>query len=69
MILLKFLDTSIPLTVMLKEENEFTQNCLEIMEAIEKGKENAITTVFTVAELFHIMVNREKFCAKKPMNT
>lgn len=62
---MQFLDTSIPLTVMLKEENEFTSNCYEIMEAIENGKENAITTIFTVAELFHIMVNREKISCKK----
>jgi predicted nucleic acid-binding protein len=56
---LRYLDSSIPLCVMTKEPREYFERCIEIMSKIEGGKERAATSVFTVAEIGHILEHRE----------
>jgi predicted nucleic acid-binding protein len=55
------MDTSIPLCVMTGEPKEFYPRCLNIMEKIERGDERVATSVFTVAEMGHILEKRERF--------
>ncbi len=62
---MKYLDASIPLCVMTGEPSEHYQRCAEIMERLETGKERISTSVFTVAEIRHILEKREKVGIEK----
>lgn len=56
---LRYLDSSIPLCILTKNPKEQFDKCMEIMGKIETGKERAATSVFTVAEIGHILEHRE----------
>ncbi|MFQ5800127.1 MAG: type II toxin-antitoxin system VapC family toxin [Candidatus Hydrothermarchaeales archaeon] len=62
---LRYIDSSLPLCVMTGEPREYYSSCLEIMEKVEKGEETVVTSVFTVAEIGHILKKREKLDSKK----
>lgn len=47
------------------EPKKYYGRCLEIMERVEKGEERATTSVFTVAEIGHILKKREKLGREK----
>lgn len=47
------------------EPKKYYGRCLEIMERVEKGEERAATSVFTVAEMRHILKKREKLGREK----
>ncbi|MFQ6135942.1 MAG: type II toxin-antitoxin system VapC family toxin [Candidatus Hydrothermarchaeales archaeon] len=62
---LRYIDSSVPLCVMTGEPRGYHNWCLEIMEQVEKGEENVATSVFTVAEIVHILKKREKLDDEK----
>ena len=61
---MKFLDTSIIVEAGL-EKSANLPKCVQILEAIGQGRENAVTSVFTIAELYHILYAREKLGKEK----
>ncbi len=65
---LRYLDSSIPLCVMTGEPRGYYSRCIEIMEKVEKGEEKVATSIFTVAEIQHILKKREKLDAGKTTN-
>ena len=63
--LLRYLDASVPLCVMTEEPKGKFEACLRIMEEIEAGEERGMTSVFTIAEIFHILTSRERMKPSK----
>lgn len=57
---MRYLDASIPLCILTEEPAEKLVNCLALMEKIESGVEKVKTDVFTVAEVVHILMGRER---------
>ncbi|MCS4541727.1 MAG: type II toxin-antitoxin system VapC family toxin [Euryarchaeota archaeon] len=57
---MRYLDASIPLCTLIGEPKEKLESCEEIMKSIELGKERVRTTTFTVAEIAHILMKRER---------
>lgn len=57
---LRYLDASIPLCVATKQPAEKLEGCREIMDAVSRGKERVRTTTFTIAEIIHILMERER---------
>ncbi len=57
---LRYLDASIPLCVFLGEPVEKLEACRRVMMRIERGEEKARTSVFTVAEIVHVLMKRER---------
>lgn len=57
---LRYLDASIPLCILTEEPAEKLVDCLMLMEKIESGVEKVKTDVFTIAEIVHILMGREK---------
>jgi predicted nucleic acid-binding protein len=47
------------------EPAKYYRKCLEIMERLETGRERISTSVFTVAEIRHILEKREKLDREK----
>lgn len=62
---MRYVDSSIPLCVMTGEPKGYYGRCLGIMERLEKGEEKAATSVFTIAEIGHILRKREKLEGRK----
>ncbi|UZE92144.1 MAG: type II toxin-antitoxin system VapC family toxin [Methanosarcinales archaeon] len=60
---MRYLDASIPLGVMLRAPKAKLDDMREIMLRISDGREKAITTIFTLAEIAHVLER-----AKKPKN-
>lgn len=65
---LKFLDTSVPLEAMLLNSG-YSAQCIEIMGAIENGKETVITSPLTIAEIHHLLIKREKVLPESVKNS
>ena len=61
---MRYLDASIFLCVMLKAPKDKFEDVKEIMVKISQGSEHAITTIFTLAEIAHIL-QREKIAKEK----
>lgn len=57
---LKYLDASVPLCVFLGEPEERLEACRQIIKKIEIGKERVRTSVFTIAEIAHVLMKRER---------
>lgn len=57
---MKYLDSNIPLELILKKSGQ-KESCMLIMEALDNEKERAITSAFTIAEIYHVLTLREKF--------
>lgn len=60
---MRYLDASIPLGVMLRAPKNKLDDLMEIMTRISDGEERVATTIFTLAEIAHILER-----AKKPKN-
>ena len=56
---LRYLDTSIILESLFEHAPCHLQ-ALEIMEAIDQGREHVLLSPLNIAEVFHIMIKREK---------
>ncbi|KXB04929.1 hypothetical protein AKJ48_00945 [candidate division MSBL1 archaeon SCGC-AAA261O19] len=63
--LVKYLDASIPLCPIIEKPGEKVEECERIMKSVETGVERVKTSTFTVAEMFHILLHREKLLRKK----
>ena len=57
---MRYLDASIPLCVLTEEPADKLDQCVEIMEEVERGERRVVTNVLTIAEIAHILVQREK---------
>jgi predicted nucleic acid-binding protein len=62
---MRYLDASVPLCVMTKEPKKYYGRCVEIMNKIEQGKESAVASVFTIAEIGYILERREGLAGEK----
>ena len=65
---MKYLDTTIPLCVMTGSPGKYYKRCIEIMKGVEGGDERVVTSVFTIAEMGHILESRENLGKKKVMD-
>ena len=54
------MDASIPLCVFLGEPEEKLEDCRQILEKVERGKEKVRTSAFTIAEIVHVLMRRER---------
>ena len=52
---MKYLDASIPLAIILAQPKEKLSDIRKIMLAIESGRENVVTSVFTIAEIIYVL--------------
>jgi predicted nucleic acid-binding protein len=57
---LRYIDASIPLCAFFGEPKEKLEACRQIIKKIERGEEKARTSVFTVAEIVHVLMKRER---------
>jgi predicted nucleic acid-binding protein len=57
---LRYLDASVILCVFLGEPEEKLEACEQIIRRIERGEEKVRTSVFTVAEIAHVLMKRER---------
>jgi predicted nucleic acid-binding protein len=57
---LRYIDASIPLCAFFGEPEEKLEACRQIIKKIERGEEKARTSVFTVAEIVHVLMKRER---------
>lgn len=57
---LKYLDASISLCAFLGEPKEKLEACRQIIRKIERGEEKVRTSVFTIAEIVHVLMKRER---------
>lgn len=61
----RYLDASILLCPIIGNPSEMVEGCERIMKSVETGRERVKTSTFTVAEMFHILMLREKLSRKK----
>lgn len=57
---MRYLDASIPLCTFLGEPADKLEACRQIMGRIELGEERVRTSAFTVAEIAHVLMKRER---------
>ena len=52
---MRFLDSSIPLAVLLEEPRESREDAVEIFAAVEDGRERVVASPFGVAEIVYVL--------------
>lgn len=57
---MRYLDASVPLCTFLGEPADKLEACKQIIGKIEQGEEKVRTSVFTVAEIAHVLMKRER---------
>ncbi len=63
---MKYLDASIILATIIPDSN-ISDICKEIMDAIESDREHAVTSVFTITEVYYVL--EREFKTKKLIET